>query len=86
MNISGRFQTLLYGNKHGRYIVPGDRGAKNWNIWKFAIRNFLRGDVYEVCVGDIVKPENLISGIIAEQQAACQTKLRIWDKANCAAC
>jgi len=39
------------------------RGAENWNIWKFAVKNLLQGTkgAYEVCIGEIKKP---IIGII----------------------
>lgn len=35
------------------------RGLENWSIWKFAVKNLLRAaeGAYEVCIGDIVKPE-----------------------------
>jgi len=34
------------------------RGSENWNVWKFAVKNLLRGteDAYEVCISEIQKP------------------------------
>jgi len=36
-------------------------GADNWNVWKFAVQNLLRGteNAYEVCIGEILKPNPL---------------------------
>jgi hypothetical protein len=35
------------------------RGAENWHIWKFAVKNLLRGieGAYEVCTGELLEPE-----------------------------
>lgn len=64
------------------------RGAENWNIWKFAVRNLLRGaeGAYEVCTGEIANPVALIAGATAAQQTAYEANLKAWDKADRAAC
>ena len=63
------------------------RGAENWNIWKFAVKNLLRGTegAYEVCSGEIQKPAPLMANAAADAQAAYQVNLKAWDKADRAA-
>lgn len=60
------------------------RGAENWNLWKFVIRNLLRGteNAYEVCVGELKKPVALAEGADAPAVAAHDASLKIWDKAD----
>lgn len=60
------------------------RGAENWNIWKFAVKNLLRGTkgAYEVCNGEIQKPTPLVATEAADTQAAYQVNLKAWDKAD----
>lgn len=60
------------------------QGAKNWNIWKFAVKNLLRGTegAYEVCNDEIERPTLAIT---KDDQAAYQVHLKAWDKADRAA-
>lgn len=60
------------------------RGAENWNIWKFAVKNLLRGTEgpYEVCNGEI---ERSTLAIAEGDQAAYQVHLKAWDKTDRAA-
>lgn len=82
------FRTVISMEDISHQAIEKLKEAENWNIWKFAVRNFLRGTegAYEVCVGDIEKPGNLASTTTAEQQAAYQIKLKPWDRADRAAC
>jgi hypothetical protein len=45
------------------------RGAENWHIWKFAVKNLLRGieGAYEVCTGELLEPELAEQGESPEQ-------------------
>jgi hypothetical protein len=60
------------------------RGAENWHIWKFAVKNLLRGieGAYEVCTGELLEPELAEQGESPEARAAHETKLKAWDKAD----
>jgi hypothetical protein len=60
------------------------RGAENWHIWKFAVKNLLRGieGAYEVCTGELLEPELAEQGESPEARAAHETKLKTWDKAD----
>lgn len=46
------------------------RGTKNWNVWKFIVKNLLRGteNAYEVCIGELIKPESLPADAMAQLQ------------------
>lgn len=63
------------------------RGAENWNIWKFAVRNLLCGteNANEVCISEIVKPATLAEGTTVEQKTTYEASLKIWNKAIWAA-
>ncbi|KAH0815295.1 hypothetical protein GEV33_007494 [Tenebrio molitor] len=45
------------------------RGAENWHIWKFAVKNLLRGieGAYEVCIGELLERELAEQGESPEQ-------------------
>ncbi|KAH0822650.1 hypothetical protein GEV33_000141 [Tenebrio molitor] len=60
------------------------RGAENWHIWKFAVKNLLRGieGACEVCTGELLEPELAEQGESPEARAAHETKLKAWDKAD----
>lgn len=60
------------------------RGAENWNVWKFMVRNLLRGSegAYEVCINSITKPDPLENGATSAQVATYNLKLKEWDKAD----
>lgn len=63
------------------------RGGENWSIWKFAVRNLLRGieGAYEVCIGDLRKPTALADNAAAEENTLYEVSLKTWDKADRAA-
>ena len=63
------------------------RGAENWSIWKFAMRNMLRGidGAYEVCVGDITKPTALAADASVAEKGEFKVSWNTWDKADRAA-
>lgn len=64
------------------------RGSENWNVWKFAVRNLLRGveGAYEICIGEIPRPKLLASvANNAVEKTAYETCLKAWDKADRAA-
>lgn len=63
------------------------RGAENWNVWKFVVKNLLSGTekAHEVCIGEFVKPVSLPQDATAEQQGQYQATLKAWDKADRAA-
>ena len=55
------------------------RGTENWCIWKFAVRNILRGTegAYEVCTGKLNKPEKLAAGANETQKATYEAALKV---------
>lgn len=63
------------------------KDAENWNAWKFAMRNLLRGieGAYEVCLDEITKPLLVATEASAEQRKAYHTGLKTWDKTDRAA-
>lgn len=63
------------------------RGADNWNVWKFVVKNILRGteNAYEVCIGEILKPTLLLEDATSQERAKYLESLKIWDKADRAA-
>lgn len=63
------------------------RGAENWNVWKFVVKNLLRGteNAHEVCIGEIAKPESPPVDATSQQQNQYRERLKIWDKGDRAA-
>lgn len=63
------------------------RGADNWGLWKFAVRNLLRGTegAYEASIGELKKPDALGNNATNEEKATYETGLTKWDKADRAA-
>lgn len=77
---------VLWGNDRNIEYLGIEKlwGADNWNVWKFAVRNLLRGseNAYEVCIGEIQKPNPLSAEAAVQQQAQYQEDLKVWDKAD----
>ncbi|XP_058809486.1 uncharacterized protein LOC131674682 [Phymastichus coffea] len=74
------------GTSHG---VEKLRGADNWGLWKHAVRNILRATegVYEICIGELKKPDALVGDNIQnDQQAAYNASFKEWDKTDRIAC
>lgn len=63
------------------------KGSENWNIWKFMVRNLLRATegAYEVSIGELVQPV-LAANANAAAIDAHNAAMKIWDKADRAAC
>ncbi|KMQ87259.1 integrase core domain protein [Lasius niger] len=63
------------------------RGADNWNVWKFVVKNLLRGteNAHEVYIGEIAKPIPLPENATSQQQNQYRENLKAWDKADRAA-
>lgn len=53
-------------------------GAENWTIWKFAVKNVLRGSegAYEVCTGELKKP------VGPDKCGEYDASFKAWDKSD----
>lgn len=78
--ITGSMKLMFHG-------IEKLSGVENWCTWKFAVRNLLLGteNAYEVCIGEISKPEPLTTGASEAQRATYSSALKAWDKADRAA-
>ena len=63
------------------------RGSENWNLWKFTIRNVLRGteNAYEVCTNILPRPVQPAEGATADVRKQFDVDFSKWDKADRAA-
>lgn len=63
------------------------RGADNWNVWKFVVKNLLRGteNAHEVCIWEIVKSKPLPEDATNQQRDQYRENLKAWDNADRAA-